>query len=220
MSTWIYKACSAIFAALLVTGCDQATGLPFASGMNEPAESSGHARMAKVELADGNVILTAPDGYCIDRRTVRRLGRTGFAMLARCDTVGVRGYFNGYDLAIITVTTAAHGKGAPAPTRHDLARAADTSRVLDNHKRDGLALVRLSDKYPPLDGVSPVHWRGAFVLNDHLVSIGLYAPDGSEALGKPGAGIVTDLVSRTRKSSLPRTVANSRTPSPNETESN
>ena len=205
MSTWISRTLIAAVASLPLTGCDEASGLPFASE-GSALEDSGRARVSVVKLAGGAVVVAAPDGYCIDRQSLRRYGTRGFALMARCDTVGVRGGFGSYDLAMITVTTAPLGKGAAAPTSGEVALTRGEGRVLSSTDQDGLALVRFGAGPEPLEGVSGIHWRGAFVLNDHLVALSLYAPEGSDAL-TDGGRLLGDVARRTRSASAPRATA-------------
>ena len=203
MSTWISRLAVVALAALTLSGCDEATGLPFAAEFGSVAENPGRSRMAQVPLSGGQVVLSVPDGYCIDRQSLRRIGPNGFALVARCDTVGVRGFFVAHELAVITVTTAPQKPGSEAPTPRAVAASAGATKVLDQKHRDGLALVRLDGAAQTPEGVSTVHWRGAFTLNGHLVGIGLYAPEGSSALKGGGAALITDLAERTRKASMP-----------------
>lgn len=207
MFTWISRISAAALCAVTLSGCDAATGLPFAADLTSLNETPGHSRMATVTLAGGAVVLTAPDGYCIDRRSLHRTPNAGFAVMARCDTLGVRGFFGAHDLAIITVTTAPQDPGAPAPDAEDIARSADGAKVLDRQTRDGLSLIRFGQGSHGLEGVSPVHWRGAFALNGQLVGIGLYAPEGSAVLEGDGATLLRDLTSRTRAASTRQNAA-------------
>ena len=207
MFTWISRTGALLFATLPLTACDETGGLPFAADLGAIAERQGRTRLANVGLAGGDIVLSAPDGYCIDRQTLRRLGPNGFAVIARCDTMGVPGGFGGFDLAIITVTTARQQPGSSAPTPSDVARSAGSAKVLDTRSRDGLALVRFGTGGHAVEGVSDIHWRGAFALNGHLVGIGLYAPDGSDALGSGGMSLLRDLARRTRDASAAKSIA-------------
>jgi len=204
MFTWISRL-SVILAALFLAGCDEATGLPFAT---EPGAASdgngGRARTAMVKLAGGEILLAAPDGYCIDRRSVRFGRKAGFAVMARCDTLGVRGFFGAYDLAIITIATQPALDSAALPTPAQVAGSAGSAgplRVLAKSSRNGLSLVRLGGGTPPVDGVSDVYWRGAFVVNGHLVGVSLYAPENSPVLRDEGAVLLREMAYRTRQAS-------------------
>lgn len=197
MSTWISRASAILLAASGLAGCDPATGLPFAAELDARSDD-GRARMAQTTLAGGDITITAPDGYCIDRRSLRRAGQNGFVVMARCDTLGVRGFFGGYDLAVITVTAGPTDSTITAPTPAEVARSVGTGKVLAERNREGLAMVRLDKGSEAFDGVSDTHWRGGFVLNSHLIGLGLYAPATSGALGNGGAALLNELAERSR----------------------
>lgn len=201
MSTWIFKGCAAVLTALTLSACDAATGLPFVPSSNGLTFGEGRVRIATIALAQGEVVLAAPEGYCIDKRSLKRTETGAFAVLARCDTLGVSGAFRGYDLALITVTSQPRGKDAPPPTAEDVARSAGGARVLDKRGSGGVALVRLADGPHSMDGVSRVHWRGAFAVGGHIVGLGLYAQDGSAVLGSQGASLLQELTRKTRSAS-------------------
>lgn len=202
MSTWICKAAWAALAALSLSACDAATGLPFVPSVGAAlTEGEGRPRVARIPLAEGEVVLAAPEGYCIDKRSVKTTPRGGFAVLARCDTLGVKGSFRGYDLALITVISQPRDDGARPPNAEAVARTAGKAKVLEKRNRSGLALVRLADGPHDLDRVSRQHWRGAFSVNGHLVGVGLYAMDGSALLGSQGASLLQELARRTRAAS-------------------
>jgi hypothetical protein len=202
MSTWISRSLAVALCAGLLAGCDEATGLPFAAELSSLTESSGRSRLAEVDLAGGAVTLSAPEGYCFDKRSLKRTGGRGFAVMARCDTLGVRGFFGAHDLAIVTVTTAPRPEGVTAaPGLDALEATGGGAPVLSRQRRDGLSLIRFGDGAPPMDGVSATHWRGAFALNGQLVGVALYAPEGSDALKDSGAALLSDLTRRTRKAS-------------------
>jgi hypothetical protein len=197
MSTWTSRATAILLAASGLAGCDPATGLPFAAELDALSDD-GRARMAQTTLAGGDITIAAPDGYCIDRRSLRRAGQNGFVVMARCDTLGVRGFFGGYDLAVITVTAGPADSAIATPTPADVARSVGQGKVLNERNRDGVAMVRLDQGSEKFDGVSETHWRGGFVLNSHLVGLGLYAPAASGALGNGGAALLGELAERSR----------------------
>ena len=193
---------------LALSACDATGGLPSLAGLDlagaATASKSDTSRRAlsQVDMASGAITLRPPEGYCIDRRSLRRTGTSDFAMMARCDSLGVKGYYDAFDLAVITVTTAPAGTAADAPpTVEDVARSAGAGKVLDTITRDGVPLVRMSTRPARFAGVSEEHWRGAFVLNGQLVGLGLYAPSDSGSLGKMGAATLGALVGRTRRAS-------------------
>lgn len=199
MSTWISRILSVAVLAVTLSGCDEASGLPFSADFPSLA-GTGSTRLAATRLADGAVTVVAPDGYCIDRRSVTRRGQSGFALIARCDTLGVRGSFDRYALAIITVTTMPRAPGTPDPTAAVLAQGAGETRVLERRSAGGAVLVRLADGPHEIDGVARTHWRGAFAQGSQLVGLSLYAPEGSAALGSGGARLLGRIATAARAS--------------------
>ncbi|WP_146346265.1 hypothetical protein [Falsiphaeobacter marinintestinus] len=193
MSTWNSKPLLVALGLLLLTGCDDAPAL--LKAQDSPQQ------MTLVDLAGGDVLLSAPRGYCIDPSSVRRSTNAGFALLARCDALGVKGFFAAQELALITVTTAPQDTGATAPTLDDLIASASPSKIIESKHADGLPLIRLATEQSVTDGLSPEHWRSAFALNGQLVGLALYAPETSPALGSDGARILAELANLTRRAS-------------------
>lgn len=188
MSTWTFKArLIAAVGVLTLAACDELP-LPQATG------GGGAKALTQTTLARGTVRLSAPEGYCIDPRSLR----DRFALLGRCDTLGVDGFFRDKDLAIITTSVSPVSAGTANPDPSAL--TADTDAELeDTVQRDGIYLVRLLGKTSAIEGVSETFWRTAFVLNDQLINLVLYAPPGSPALGNEGARVLQRAVNATRQ---------------------
>ena len=186
MITWTFKArILAVLGIVALAGCDELE-LPQATG------GGGAKALTQASLARGQVKLAAPDGYCIDRRSLR----ARFALLGRCDTMGVDGFFNDRDLAIITASTLPVAAGTVSP---DAAALSAQGEVVSTEERGGLPLVRLRDANNQIEGVGDTYWRTAIVLNDQLVSFVLYAPPGSPALGRDGARLLERAILATRQ---------------------
>jgi hypothetical protein len=140
-------------------------------------------------MARGAVTLAMPQGYCLDPESVT----SRFALAARCDTLGVDGFFAQWDLALVTVSlTRFDGEEVNA------AAAEAGGEILREETRDGVAFARMRGD-APLDGVSDVHWRAATVINGQLLGLALYAPDGSAVLETDGARLLADIVAATRR---------------------
>lgn len=176
----------------LTSACQPDGALSFAAAPKE--------QITRASLAAGNVQLVAPFGYCIDERSVRVRATESFAMLARCDTLGARGFFSAQDLAVITVT-AVNADTASQPTAKELAASTSPATVLELKTRGGLPFARLTGNTHEVDGASPEHWRSAFVVNGQLVGLALYANDESLALTDEGALVLSELATQTRKAS-------------------
>lgn len=192
MSTWTFKGSLAALVPVVLAGCGDG-GLPFGA----PADPANRA-----ELAGGAVTLAAPPGYCIDQQALRHGPRGDFALLARCDTLGLRGAFPGRQLAVMTVTTAPRADGgAPPPSLEELQQSVRPARVIEAGQSGDLPLVRLDADGGAVEGAAPQHWRSAFALNGHLVALALYAPESAAAAPVAGADLLADLASRTRRAS-------------------
>ncbi|WP_405117157.1 hypothetical protein L0Z64_17410 [Phaeobacter sp. BS23] len=76
------------------------------------------------------------------------------------------------------------------------------ARLLTEREDMMLPLVKLNMPDHRARGASPVHWRGAFVLNDQLVALALYAPGGSRNLGGRGARLLNELTAKTLEASV------------------
>lgn len=189
-----------VASGFVLTGCAQFTssGFSFAAqtGQYEPEISA--SRTTHAQFADGDVVLVAPSGYCIDQTMLRQEGSEGFALLPRCNLMHGSSWFGRNRAAIITATI---GKAASngAPRTADIARTAEGAKLVYYDDKGVLPLVRLhwpNHSTAGGAGASPEHWRGAFVLNDHLVLLALYAPKGSDLLGQAGADVLTEMTLR------------------------
>lgn len=190
MSTWTCKGAAAA-AVLLLAGCDELAGLPSGPG--------AAPRVTRIALAEGDVVLAAPSGYCIDPRSVQR-GRDGFAVIARCDTLGMGRTPAPRDLALITAATQP-ATTAAQPDARTIASAKPSARLAARRTIGGRPYLLLADPGHKVDGASPTHWRTAFVLNGQAVGLALYAGDGSDTLGPGGARLLAETAEATRAAS-------------------
>jgi len=201
MSTWTFKGPLAALGLGFLSGCGDG-GLPFGAA---PDQATG------VALSRGAVMLAAPPGYCVDERALRRAPRGDFALLARCDNLGFRGFFSSREPALITVTTAPRDADTPAPDLAELERSVAPATVMEARLVDGLPLVRVETPgEDPVAGIAPQHWRGAFALNGQLVALALYAPGTGDDDPKAGAELLADLARRTAQASAPTPPDNTR----------
>ncbi|MEM7318136.1 MAG: hypothetical protein AAF408_03845 [Pseudomonadota bacterium] len=152
--------------------------------------------LTRTAIGGGDIVLAAPEGYCIDRRSVRRDRASSFAVLARCDTLGARGFFEAQDQALITVITEARPQ-AKQPTKAGLS-ASSGGTVTATRVIGGQPFIRVSTANHKVQGASAQHWRTALALNGHLIGLALYARPGSDALDRNGAIILADLSRETQ----------------------
>lgn len=179
-------------------------GLLALSACAEGIGLGGPAETDRAILADGpagTVTVVAPPGYCVDRRTLRHAPRGGFALLARCDTLGIGSLFANRRLALITVTTAPMAEGTKAPSLNALKQSVAPAEVLESRVIDRTPMVRLAHDPDTVRGLSPEHWRGVFALNDQLVALAIYVPESSAIPAGEASSLLADVASRTRMAS-------------------
>lgn len=71
-------------------------------------------------LYDGDVVVVGPQGYCIDKKSMRNRKTQGFVMLASCEALsGVRG--QEVEPVIMTLTVLPGQAGATQPTAQEVA---------------------------------------------------------------------------------------------------
>lgn len=157
----------------------------------------------QASFAQGRVTLVAPSGHCIDTTMLRQETEGGFALLPRCNLLNGAQLFGRNRAAVITATIGP-ARGSETPSTTDLARTAAGAKLLYYDDKGPLPLVRLhwpGHSAMGGSGASDEQWRGAFVVNGHLVVLALYAPEGSDLLGPAGARLLTDMTRRSQKAS-------------------
>ncbi|MBB96865.1 MAG: hypothetical protein CML68_19985 [Rhodobacteraceae bacterium] len=196
MNTWTCKRVLTGLALLALAGCSE---LPAGAGAGK-TQSAGRQTSA---LLAGRVALTAPAGFCIDPSSVTTSGRTGFAMLARCAQLSPQTALvalSGQSPAVMTVTTKPWTEGDTEITDATIAAAYPDGAVIERRPGGPVPMVKARGDRA-FSALDDTHWRGAFVVNDQLVVIGLFAPKDSRALGASGANLVSALGRRTETAS-------------------
>ncbi|MEM8728641.1 MAG: hypothetical protein AAGF79_01895 [Pseudomonadota bacterium] len=221
MTTWIcsgalrWGLAGAAFAAM--AACTEETGQTWSAafaaapeadptvGRSAPGGVTAPRQTAAV-IADGRVALRAPNGFCVDASTISDTGVAGgsFAMLARCSRLSAQASpitLAGQSAAVITVTTRPWTGSETVITSQTLAATYPSDAVLDIRTDTPVAMIKASGR-PAAPGLDDIHWRSAFVVNRQLVVLGLFASEGSRALGSSGANTLGQFARRTRSASL------------------
>lgn len=191
---------AALSCAALLSGCD-APGAGNALSFLATQESPEDLALRRAELAGGSINVSGPDGYCIDASTVRSSSAGGFAAIASCHILsgGTGGPI--VEPALVTVTVSRATGDAPTPEA--LAAALGTD-LLQNRDLSAITAGQMATGgQTAFEGSDPRHWRGAFLLGDHLVGLALYAPQGSPLVGLQGAAFLNTVSSRIRANSEP-----------------
>lgn len=181
MNTWISKASALMGCALLLAGCEPASGTggfgflqSGSGGLFSPA-----APVRSTVLADGNVTLVAPDGYCIDARSQRAT----FALMARCDRLGEEdANATAEPVALITATLTPAGEDVTLDAADIVPAGFD---VVDRLQRDTRVVVRVVGT-PPEKSFHKDHWRGAAEVNGYVLGLALYTDAEMPPLGPYG----------------------------------
>lgn len=151
-------------------------------------------------MAGGDVIVAGPEGYCIDGKSFTDKASGGFAILASC--VGLTdGRVGGFvDPAIMTVTVLPRQLRTEQPDAAALATG--NAQVLERLDGDGVSLVHLATGGTALsENSDPKYWRGAMVINGHLVGLAVYTPKDSVLAGAQGRVLVMALAEQMRTQS-------------------
>lgn len=214
MSTWISEISAArtrvvrailLVAMLPLMGCfgPDTGALSFLASGGEKTQVTRDV-MRKASLMGGDVVVRGPEGYCIDRRSLRRKSDGGFALVASCEALsGVRG--EPVEPVLMTVSVLPGAPGISRPAAAEIAALMAPTRVLAAHEDADLALVQFAsggDKALP--GGDARHWRGGMAINGYLVGLALYAREGGVMAGPDGRGLLTELARSIRRASPDR----------------
>ncbi|WP_420004804.1 hypothetical protein [Arenibacterium sp. LLYu02] len=204
----VQKAVRLRLAALLVlpfmvAGCMEGNRLAFAPADElGPRSSLSRGRALTAVFGDGDLVLAAPSGFCFDAQMEKHTDTGGFALMAHCDSLSALGRFRSGEGAMLTATVGSVALDTPAPSAEALQAAFTASRasarVLETRGDRDIPLIKLFLDDHTAEGASGTHWRGAFVVHGHLVSVALYAPEGSGYLGEKGARLIREFMRASR----------------------
>lgn len=186
--------------AFVLSGC-----LSVGPAENGPRDTVQH----RAALAGGEVIVAAPQGYCVQKSSLKARKSGGFALVAACDQL--TGFVSGYqvDPVVMTVSALPRIGNAPEPSASEVAKALGDRQVLRRLHGDGLTVVQVVDPEVPSVESDPRHWRGIMVINGYIVGLALYGAKDSPATGEKGLTQLMWLAERIREESPQRASVNS-----------
>lgn len=198
MSTWTSRVRRLAVPALV---------LPLAACLTETtatgarlASKAGAAVLPQVTLFGGDVVVTGPRGYCIDKPSLRRGGGgAAFVLIASCESLtGQPGTV--VEPAVMTVSVVPDSQGVTPPSAADIAAPVAGARILHSDDGDTLSLVHFAEGGDTLlPGGDPRHWRGAMLINGHVVGLAVYGPAGGAASGDFGRTLIEALADTLRR---------------------
>ncbi|NNE53887.1 MAG: hypothetical protein HKN30_15975 [Sulfitobacter sp.] len=188
MITWISRSLLAALALTALSGCEEAPGAN--------TEDGSVFALQQLQMASGAVTLVPPEGYCIDRRSVRRR----FALMARCDVLGLEGAGRGAPLGVIIVSLTPLAADAPLPTPQQNAAALGLSSVSGPVTRETSVVFRAEGAAPAQD-LSQEHWRGVARVKEFGLGLAFYRQNDAGRISREGRDLLSELIRRTQASS-------------------
>jgi len=180
--------CATTLRAGLLLAC-----LPLSACLEMARAPNPADALRAVALYDGAVIVTAPPGYCIDRRSVRRGADGRFALLASCESLtGMPDL--AVEPAVMTVSVLPRADRAERPSLDAMSRAFGPDSVRRAEDGDGITLLHVAQGGDAvLNGGDPAHWRAGTVINGHLVGLAAYGPKNGTVAATGGRTLLRDL---------------------------
>jgi len=179
------KTVFAVLMAVLLVGCSADGGI---GALNLPlgGTSGGHAPRS-IRMANRQINVTGPEGYCIDKATKRATGSGEFVLLGTCAAISGNAEDAAPRLyAILSVSVleiqdrvsaapqALHAYFQSDDGRAALAQSGDVTdvRLVQAQVEDGALILQAVDTSGARsDQLSDTYWRGMFPANGHLVSL-------------------------------------------------
>jgi len=145
--------------------------------------------------------VAAPQGYCIQKDSLKARKSGGFALVASCEQL--TGFVSGYQVepVVMTVSALPREGDAPEPSASEIAAALGDRKVLRRLHGDGLTVVQVQDLEALSAESDPLHWRGIMVINGYIVGLALYGAKDSVATGEKGLTQLMWLAERIREES-------------------
>ncbi len=171
--------------ALPLAACVSGEGANSLAGKTETGQRS-------VPFFRGDVIVTGPPGYCVDPKSIQRKSASGFALMASCAHLSEApgGYV---PAAVITASVLPRAARAQMPTAARLAGPWQNIGVAQQIDGDGIAMIQVeSGGDSVLPAGDPRHWRGAMLINGHLIGLAVYGDAGANVAGAAGRTLLMD----------------------------
>lgn len=166
----------------ILLGC-----LPATDGANQTSAWTKSHR-----LGNGDVIVSAPSNYCIDRSASPT---RNFVLMVNCDVLTEQARTSPKARGILTVSTS--GRLGETSQPLDLASSLGDGS-LQSSKVPGLVIRYMFEEATPrLPGAAADHWRGLIQLNNRIVSFAAYGPEGGTVLGASGRRLLENLALET-----------------------
>lgn len=196
-------------AALMLSGC-------LAAGVGDGRDSA--QAPPQVTVADGEVVIAAPYGFCVDRSALREGTAGAFVLLANCAALtrapnaprpspdalltasvaanpGPGG--RAEDRALVLARYFGSQAGRAALARDGQAASVEIDQMFD---RDGLFYLHVTDRSAGLGaGLSPAYWRAIFDVNGRIVTASVVAYENRPVSDAAARALLGDFAVRIRR---------------------
>lgn len=205
MNTWTSRrSIFALASVVLLAGCEEGVnGFSLLQG-ERPATAEDKAppnlALRNAQMMFGAITLVPPPGFCIDKRSLRQ----GFAVMARCDTLGGRGGAQDAPLGVITASVVDLSGSADLPALLAGSVGAGVT-ILDSRSDPDLALLYVDADAPA--GAARRQWRGLAQIGNALIKLRAFGPEDSPVTKARGGRMLATLVQRTQDASIAADVA-------------
>lgn len=188
MTIWTCKGAVAALALTTLAACEDGQGGDIFRGLQSDTSKRSVA-FSQANMVFGAVTLVAPDGFCIDKKTLKQ----NFALMARCDALGASSASVGVPVGVITASFST--ASATIPTPLDTAGAHNLSAVTDAIAEEDRVTFRAIGAAPTAE-LSDTHWRGTARVGSHMLGLALYGPASGRAVSSEGRAILGRLIDR------------------------
>ena len=212
------KVAFAAMVAFALVGCSEGVDLK-ALNMPFAGTPAGQAPRS-IRIANRQITVQGPEGYCIDKATKHAKGGGGFVVLGNCAAIsGNSEETSPRVLAVLSVSVIkAQSQGAitlnalRAHFRSEAGQAvlaqsgssADAG-LLSSHVEDGALILHAVDTSSARsDQLSDGYWRGMFPLDGHLVSLTVSALDSYPISESEGFALMQNFVKTMQNANLAR----------------
>lgn len=202
MTIWSFKGGAAALSLTLFAGCDGGLNGAFARvSLLDPsilsrATGGKDVALSKARMAFGTVTLVAPQGFCIDKSSLKQ----SFAVMARCDTLGVPSAAGSAPLALITASFVPMTQGAALPSPAQTASALNLAEISDETLKENSVIFRASSPTPYAD-MQSIHWRATARVGDQIMGLALYSSEDTRDLSTEGRAILGNVIATTTPAS-------------------
>jgi len=194
MSTWRSKPfrIRSIVALSIIVGLSACAGPRFSKGRQVGVDRSRHAAssVATIAVADRNIVIEGPSGFCVDRKSSQIGGDVAFILLGNCRVVAPSSREQEPDIkALLTasVSSTSDGSLTIAESVNDMDRffrsengrtalSRDSNpasvKILETFQKNDTFYLRASDTSSGIvPGAADDYWRSYFDLDGQIVSV-------------------------------------------------